>query len=374
MKTQSYSNFWQEIHNSAKTEGFPLRVMFELTYKCNFSCKHCYVPENYRKKRELKTREVFLILEQLKELGCFYLGFTGGEPFTRKDILEILLYAKRCGFQVIIYTNGSLLDKKIVDALARLRTNKVDITIPAMSKSAFERISGVANSRDKVFRAIDLLYKKGVNLGFKTCVLKENENEIKDIRDFTRSLGALHRLDTMLSRRLNGSSEPYKYRGRLKENLDAGCQILDTSKVNLKEHERESNIENRTSKIKDLFRCGVGVSQAAITPQGELKMCLMIDYPKYKILNSHFVPRLSSLVHRKEGLKEAWEELKSLVSTIKPDKNYQCYKCELKAYCKWCPGRGWLHQRNFTACDPDYRTWAESRYRITQMGARKDIG
>jgi len=112
----------------------------------------------------------------------------------REDIIKILWYAKRLGFEIIIYTNGSLIDKEIANELSQLRPNKVDITIPAMSKDAFERISGVPGWRDKVFKAIELLHKKKVNLGFKTCVLKENEDEIEDIQRFAESLGALHRI------------------------------------------------------------------------------------------------------------------------------------------------------------------------------------
>src|SRR4030042_674527 len=87
---------------------------------------------------------------------------------SRKDILEILWYAKKSGFEIIIYTNGSLIDEEIAKQLSLLRPNKVDITIPGMSRLAFERISGVSGSRDKVFGVIDLLRKKGVDLGFKT--------------------------------------------------------------------------------------------------------------------------------------------------------------------------------------------------------------
>ena len=217
MKSQSYSSFWQRIHKSAAEKGFPLRVMFELTYRCNFHCKHCYVPEHYRKKGELKTEEIFSILDQLKEIGCFYLGFTGGEPFVREDIGEILWYAKRCGFEIIIYTNGSLIDERIGSQLEHLGPNRVDITIPAMSKAAFERITGIPGSRDRVFAAIRLLHENRINLGFKTCLLKENESEIKEIRDFAASLGAPHRLDDMLSTRLDGSKEPYGYRGRTRK-------------------------------------------------------------------------------------------------------------------------------------------------------------
>ena len=348
MKTQSYHSFWQRIHKAAQKNAFPLRVMFELTYRCNFRCRHCYVPQRYRKEGELKTKEIFSLLNQLKDIGCFYLGFTGGEPFIREDIMDILWYAKKKGFEVIIYTNGSLINEKIATQLQRLRPNKVDITIPAMSKDAFERISGVAGSRDKLFRTIELLYKNEVNLGFKSCVLKENENEIKKIEHFTASLNALHRLDDRLLPRLDGSKKPYRYRGRLKNTLQA------TKKDNLEECDFEtknliSNTNDRTPIIEELFKCGVGMSQAAITPLGELKICLMIDYPKYKILKS--------------SLKEAWEKLKELVRNIKPDENYQCNSCELEPYCKWCPARSWLENRNFTTCDSEGRRWAEIRRR-----------
>lgn len=325
MKNQSYGNFWQRIHSSAENKGFPLRVMFELTYRCNFYCRHCYVPQNYKKKSELKTKDVFSILDQLAEIGCFYLGFTGGELFIRKDIINILWYAKKKGFEIIIYSNGSLINETIADELSRIRPNNVDITIPAMSKTAFEKISGVCGSRDKVFKAIELLHKKGVNLGLKTCVLKENEKEIKDIQKFADSLGVLHRLDNMLSPRLNGSKKPYKYRGTLCSS-DSGK--FDTDECVL----------TNSTEIINLFKCGVGGSQAAITPLGELKMCVMIDYPKYKISTAE------------TSLQDAWGKLKEFVSNIKPDENYKCNSCGIGSYCKWCPAKSWLENRTFTGC------------------------
>jgi len=293
MKVQSYNKFWQDIHKSARDKGYPLRVMFELTYRCNFKCKHCYVPHSYRKYNELKTEEIFSTLDQLKERGCFYLGFTGGEPFMRKDILEILAYARNAGFEVIVYTNGSLINKKIAEKLARFCPNKVDITIPGMSRNVFERISGVLGSRDKVFKAIWLLKKNNVKLGFKSCVLKENQAEISKIENFATSLGALHRLDDMLSARLDGSKEPYKYRGRPRDNSEFKVK---NSKLKSKIGKEVCDSKELVPgpKTKNLFKCGVGISQVAITPQGELKMCLMIDYPRYKI-DTRVVPRGENL-------------------------------------------------------------------------------
>ena len=367
MNTQSYNTFWQRIHKSAKNKGFPLRVMFELTYRCNFFCRHCYVPLSYRersKEQELKTKDIFSILEQLRVIGCFYLGFTGGEPFIREDIMHILWYAKKLGFEIIIYTNGSLIDEKIAKELANLKPNKVDITIPAMSKDAFESISGVSGSRDKVFDTVELLYRNGVNLGFKTCVLKENESEIEQIQNFSHSLGVQHRLDDMFSPRLDGSKEPYKYRGRLRENKSLragkspfgfaqGKQVTNTSSDNFENciladsnNFINSTNSNNSKDTINLFECGIGRSQAAITPFGELKMCLEIDYPKYRILDM--------------TLKKAWERLKKLVSKIKPDSNYKCNECEFQIYCHWCPAKSWLQYKNFTSCDSESRRWAES--------------
>ena len=363
MKIETYGKFWQRIHNSARKSGLLLRVMFELTYRCNFKCKHCYVPQGFKKKsrQELTTEEVIYVLDQLADIGCFYLGFTGGEPFLREDIFDILWHAKKKGFQIIIYTNGSLIDEDKAQRLQRLSPNKVDITIPAMSKDIFERITGLKGSRDKVFEAIKLLDKKEISLGFKTCVLKGNEFEIKKIKDFSNRLGAFHRLDDMLMPRLDGSEEPYRYRAEI-ERVTSAPALQRSRKADFRECGVTDNGE--------LFKCGVGQSQAAITPYGELKMCLMIDYPRYRILERRVAsapvppkadpPAAGPQSPRKKGgLDKAWRKLKGLVAGIKPDNNYQCDNCGLSNYCNWCPAKSWLHNKSFTSCDSEIRYQAE---------------
>lgn len=355
MRNQSYRSFGRRIDRSARDKGLPLRVMFELTYRCNFKCAHCYLPPSYKERKgELNTRQVIAVIARLKELGCLYLGFTGGEPFMRKDIMDILWYAKRNGFQVIVYTNGSLIDERVAGELAVLGPNKVDITIPAMTAQPFERVIGVPGWRDKVFKAIEFLHENGVNLGFKSCLLKENEAEIKKIEEFAQSLGACHRLDEMLSPRLDGAKGPYRYRGKpisQPETLIASASCPPQT----------SNLESRTS---NLFPCGAGRTQAAITPFGELKICLMIDYPKYKAVSDTAAA---------DSVKEAWGKLKELAGNITPDEDYQCAVCALKPYCKWCPARSWLYNRTFTRCEPQSRLFAQrNRDRVSAIsGSRR---
>jgi radical SAM protein with 4Fe4S-binding SPASM domain len=361
MKRSSSQEFRRRLHSVARTRAFPLRVMYELTYRCNFKCPHCYVPFRYRKKRELPTRQVFSILNQLSDIGCFYLGFTGGEPFMRSDMLDILRYARKRGFQIIIYTNGSLIDKITAKELGRIRPNKVDITIPAMTKDVFERITNAPGSHEKVFNAIDLLKREGVALGFKTCVLKENQGQISSIRDFACSSGAAHRLDDMLSPRLDGSRAPFEYRSR---------PAVRAQEYNGK-RKPESGVFSRSSSQEcggtpggTLFSCGAGSSQAAITPSGQIKACVMIDHPRYRIIET------AGEKHRAD-LSTGWDRLKKFFGSVKADENYRCGACELKNYCKWCPAKGWLYERNFTACEPESRRGAELARRSLSSQAVK---
>lgn len=97
---------------------------------------------------------------------------------------------------------------------------------------------------------------------------------------------------------------------------------------------------------RELFSCGAGLTQVAITPQGELKPCLMLDSPRYKILP--------------KGLKHAWRKIKRSVSKIAPDEKFACRKCDLWIYCKWCPAQSWLYNKTHTSCVPDLRKQARS--------------
>lgn len=353
MKQKNLDNFRGKLHESAWKKGFPLRVMFELTYSCNFSCRHCYVPESFKKDNELRTEEVFAVLDQLKETGCFYLGFTGGEPFVRKDILDILWYAKRLGFEIIIYSNGSLIDDTIALELSKLRPNKVDITIPAMSAEACDNVTGLKGSRDKIFNAINLLKSNDVGLGFKTCLLKANEKEIDDIKKFAASLGALHRLDDSVSMRLDGSKEPLEY-GRLPHPLRQSSGQASSGRTEYPVHPEQSRRVSRSDSEtctprndeEILFKCGVGRTQAAITPFGELKMCVMIDYPRYQIA-CHPDPEQSRRGRMTENLKSAWNKLKNLVTDIEKERGFIQNRQELDKEENWCPATLWLNNGKF---------------------------
>ena len=90
MKTdnQKLTSSYIEIERMAAALNIPLYAHVELTYTCNFRCIHCYLHTNTDRK-ELSTKQIIQILDQLAEQGTLYLALTGGEILYRKDFYEI---------------------------------------------------------------------------------------------------------------------------------------------------------------------------------------------------------------------------------------------------------------------------------------------
>lgn len=94
-------------------------VIFELTPKCNFNCVHCYLHDHHRSE-ELPYDEIIRIIDILYDKEVLFITFTGGDIFTRKDFLDIYLYAKRKGFIIELYTNGALITEKDIQVFLNI--------------------------------------------------------------------------------------------------------------------------------------------------------------------------------------------------------------------------------------------------------------
>lgn len=314
MIKQDYSDFRINFERRAEGKHIPLRALFELTYKCNFNCRHCYVPELAQKRKELDTQEVFSLLEELRDLGCFHLGFSGGEIFLRKDILNILQRAKKLGFNLTILTNSSLIDENIADQLRIIAPSKVDISVHSLKPEHFENITRVKGSFKKVFDAIKLLHERNISLGIKNCALSENKNDLKEVEAFADSIGALSRIG-----------------GGIFAKPGSPCLVAGEDRVPL-----AVKPSNKFKKRK-VFMCAAGKTALTISPAGEIKLCPQIDYPKIMI--------------SKVGLKKTWHKLVGIVEDIEQNSGLKCYACRLKGDCSWCPAQSWADSKSLTLCE-----------------------
>ena len=87
----------------------PNEIVLEITKKCNHNCLMCFAKSKTGKNQEPSITQINAIMKEMKNLGINTIRFTGGEPFLRKDIFELLRLAKKNNFYVILNTNSTLL-------------------------------------------------------------------------------------------------------------------------------------------------------------------------------------------------------------------------------------------------------------------------
>ena len=116
------------IHAKGAALGMPVAGNFELTGRCNFGCKMCYV-HNSDGSDELSAEQWIEIGRQAAEKGMVFLLLTGGEPFLRKDFKEIYLALKKLGLLISINTNGSLIDDEMFDFLTENPPLRMNISL-----------------------------------------------------------------------------------------------------------------------------------------------------------------------------------------------------------------------------------------------------
>ena len=108
----------------AGRNGIPVNGTFELTSRCNFNCRMCYVhgqtDMDRLKEKELSARQWLNIAEEAREQGLLFLLLTGGEAMLREDFISLYERLAVMGFRLVINTNGSLFTREIEECFHRL--------------------------------------------------------------------------------------------------------------------------------------------------------------------------------------------------------------------------------------------------------------
>ncbi|MBL7050533.1 radical SAM protein [Candidatus Woesearchaeota archaeon] len=170
----------------------------KLGYSCNNNCIHCVITD--QKKNALKTRgnQDRTTEEYKKELynsrinGCTSVTFTGGEPTLRKDLLELLNYAKSLGFRINMQTNGrAFYYKKFAE---RFTPFNITYTIALHGHTAemHESITRSKESFGQTFKGIKNLVELKQKIWGKVVISKKNYKNLKNISKMFIDLGILN--------------------------------------------------------------------------------------------------------------------------------------------------------------------------------------
>jgi radical SAM protein with 4Fe4S-binding SPASM domain len=324
----SYTQFDERLNKQVIEKRIPINGSIELTFRCNLRCVHCYcnLPANDSDaiEKELKTEELFHILDQFAEAGCLWLLITGGEPLLRKDFLEIYTYAKKKGFIITLFTNGTLMTPAIVAHLAQWPPHKVEITFYGATKETYERITGIPGSFERCKRGISLLLERDIPLELKTMVMTLNHDDVYQIKEYAEELGVKFRFDPVLNPRLDGSKGPCHFRLSPEEVFE--LDLADEKRI--QEWREFCKTFVGLNKSESLFNCGAGVSSFHMDPYGQMSPCEMARFQEYNL--------------RRGSFEEGWFEWMPEFLKLRPKGDYACARCDLISLCGQCPGWGWL--------------------------------
>src|ERR1700756_461446 len=299
MEQLSYGEFSADLHGKQAGKRVPMQVSIEVTRRCPLECQHCYnnlpMGDQEARRREMTTEEHFRMLDELVEMGCFWLLYTGGEIFARKDFLEIYTYAKKKGFLSTLFTNGTIINEQIADYLKEWPPFAIEITLYGRTRETYEALTAVPGSYDRCLRGIRLLKERGLPLKLKTVATSINKHEVMAMRRFAEEeLGVEFKMDGQINPRIDCSQSPLAVRLTPEElvALDMASPKGKSEYLRLASHdlERPANL----AQIDTTYFCGGGLNSFAINPYGEIGICVISQQETFSV--------------RGVGVKTVWEE------------------------------------------------------------------
>ncbi|MFC1696779.1 radical SAM/SPASM domain-containing protein [Nanoarchaeota archaeon] len=164
------------------------RVLWEITNSCNYSCSYCiFTAENGKVEGELNTEEVFKVLDGLKSRNFTHIKFTGGEPFIRKDMLNILGKTSDLGFIVDVSTNGSLINDNKAKMIKEYGIKMIHVSVDGHNQETHEIARG-KNTYQRTIRGIQHLKNNDNYVRVGTVIFKANENYLEAVIQSAESM------------------------------------------------------------------------------------------------------------------------------------------------------------------------------------------
>jgi MoaA/NifB/PqqE/SkfB family radical SAM enzyme len=165
------SHFWKRIRGHPA----PAFVTVAVTYKCQSQCEHCYSDSPTRPpEEELTTEELKSVIQQVRGLGAMAIHFSGGEPLLRKDLFELVSYARGLGLQTRVNTNGILLNEENVKRLKAAGLTECGVSLDSADPAVHNKFRGTENLHEMTIRGIRTLRKFGVTCRIMTVALKDS--------------------------------------------------------------------------------------------------------------------------------------------------------------------------------------------------------
>jgi MoaA/NifB/PqqE/SkfB family radical SAM enzyme len=179
---------------SARSFERPYVISWNLTYRCNLACEHCYLDaggsplvrtENFADRSELGTEECFQVIDEIAAFApeCLTI-LTGGEPLLRRDILDIVKRAADRGLWVVVGTNGVRITENVAQRLAEAGARGLSLSLDALDPERHDRFRRVRGAWQNTVEGAGILNRTGLPFIVQTTAGAHNAGELEAIADF----------------------------------------------------------------------------------------------------------------------------------------------------------------------------------------------
>lgn len=336
----------------------PMYIDFALTPYCNLNCGFCYAlsSNNFSEETILKPDELDKIFKELDEMEVLRIGFEGGEPFLRKDIIDIFKLADKYNFSYFVNTNGTLITKEIAEELKKTSIDKICVSIDGHNEIINDTSRGKKGAFIKTQEGVKNLIEQDLDVEGVITLSKINKDYIIEILDYMKSLGIKKATIMLLATVGNLSMDISKYYLNYKEwsdilvnltklkadnKLPISLSIIPTGEgkyqwelyLPLKENGMLEHINlwvnsNSTSTLDyNEYGCTAGKDNFCIDGYGNVFGCsMMVSFDELKAGNV-----------KEESLKSIWNNSKVFneIRELKLENiTGNCKKCDILQECK----------------------------------------
>jgi radical SAM protein len=169
----------------------PFLVIWETTQACALACRHCRASARpWRDPLELTTDEGRRVVRQTAEMGTPLIVFSGGDPVSRLDLVDLIAEGKACGLRTA--TIPAATDKLTADLVGRLKEAGLDqlaLSLDFPDAALHDAFRGVPGAFEKTMRAVAWAHGAGLPLQINTTLCADTVPYLERMAAFVETLG-----------------------------------------------------------------------------------------------------------------------------------------------------------------------------------------
>lgn len=314
--------------------GLPINGTFELTARCNFDCKMCYVHlkkdiEELRKK-ELTTDQWLSIASEARDMGMIFLLLTGGEPFLREDFATIYTELIKMGMIISINTNASLYNEEIRDLFRKYRPTRINATLYGGSEETYEKLCGNA-SYERVVKNLVSMKEDNLPVRLNVSLTPYNIQDMERIHALSREMQLWAKGTSYMYPPVRVTGEVGCNHARFEaeeagrilarwNRLQDNDEMFRVRAERIRNHQMARELDSCVDVEQEGVMCRAGRSSFWATWDGRLLPCGTMDIEPSNLLT--------------DGFAKAWQDVRERTAKILLPK--ECANCAYRPNCGVC--------------------------------------